>query len=233
MIKQIKEFGEKQFSEHMKQTAINVAKKYGLNAGKDCNSTYNNEADAFKHAYMQYWLAFRTSSSIAKKLGDEHEFDLKGNPSNEQNMDLWNNQIGRELAEEMSEKFGRDIEVYTLDWFDEYDTKKIVEKIRNGELITNPNDKRRYKDMELERLTHNDKIYSKEEYEGLVGEEKDKAVKNFIDYVIDHDWKIPTKADLDKKVQSGELIYVDNYTRSDGTKVQGYYRRKPYYKKHQ
>jgi hypothetical protein len=24
-------------------------------------------------------------------------------------MDLWNNQIGRELAEEMSEKYGRDI----------------------------------------------------------------------------------------------------------------------------
>jgi len=25
------------------------------------------------------------------------------------------------------------------------------------------------------------------------------------------------------------LIYVDDYTRSDGTKVSGYYRRRPYY----
>ena len=35
---------------------------------------------------------------------------------------------------------------------------------------------------------------------------------------------IPTKADVDKRTRIGELIYVEEYTRSDGTKVSGYYR---------
>ena len=167
---------------------------------------------------------------MTKYLGDRHEHGNNPDIRRDTNMDLWNNQIGREIAEEMSEKYSRDIEVYDLDWFDEIAEKKIVEKIRNGELITDPSDKRSYKNMELERLKHEDKVYSKEEYEKLFGEEKDIASKNFIDYVIDHDWKVPTKADLDMQVESGNLIYVENYTRSDGVKVSGYYRRKPYYK---
>ena len=36
---------------------------------------------------------------------------------------------------------------------------------------------------------------------------------------------MPTKEELDKRVHVGELIYVEEYTRSDGTKVSGYYRR--------
>ena len=51
----------------------------------------------------------------------------------------------------------------------------------------------------------------------------------YMDYIIDNNWEIPSVKNLDKKVQSGELIYVENYIRSDGTKVHGYYRRKPYY----
>lgn len=44
-------------------------------------------------------------------------------------------------------------------------------------------------------------------------------------------WKdismMPTKADVDKRTRIGELIYVEEYTRSDGTKVSGYYRAYP------
>ena len=39
--------------------------------------------------------------------------------------------------------------------------------------------------------------------------------------------KFPSRSDLDRRVRLGELIYVENYTRSDGTKVSGYYRRYP------
>lgn len=35
---------------------------------------------------------------------------------------------------------------------------------------------------------------------------------------------MPTKEALDKRVQTGELVYVSEYTRGDGTKVSGYYR---------
>lgn len=38
---------------------------------------------------------------------------------------------------------------------------------------------------------------------------------------------MPTKADVDKRTRIGELIYVEEYTRSDGTKVSGYYRAYP------
>ena len=39
--------------------------------------------------------------------------------------------------------------------------------------------------------------------------------------------KLPKKSELDKRVRLGELIYVENYVRSDGTKVSGYYRAYP------
>ena len=33
---------------------------------------------------------------------------------------------------------------------------------------------------------------------------------------------MPTKAEVDKRTRISELIYVEEYTRSDGTKVSGY-----------
>lgn len=56
----------------------------------------------------------------------------------------------------------------------------------------------------------------------------DKADKELIDAYIKqytHSKKMPTKEELDKRVYIGNLIYVEDYTRSDGTKVSGYYRR--------
>ena len=38
---------------------------------------------------------------------------------------------------------------------------------------------------------------------------------------------MPTKSEVDKRARIGELIYVEEYTRSDGTKVSGYYRAYP------
>ena len=37
---------------------------------------------------------------------------------------------------------------------------------------------------------------------------------------------IMSKAQADEKVKAGDLIWVNLYTRDDGTKVCGYYRRK-------
>ena len=38
--------------------------------------------------------------------------------------------------------------------------------------------------------------------------------------------KLPSEMELKQRVNNGELIYVHNYTRSDGTQVSGYYRHK-------
>ena len=42
-----------------------------------------------------------------------------------------------------------------------------------------------------------------------------------------NDKSYPEKEMLDTLVSSGDLIYVHEYTRTDGTKVNGYYRHKP------
>ena len=48
----------------------------------------------------------------------------------------------------------------------------------------------------------------------------------YIDNLVDKN-PMPTKQELDKRTRIGELIYVEGYTRSDGTKVSGYYRAYP------
>lgn len=48
----------------------------------------------------------------------------------------------------------------------------------------------------------------------------------YIDNIVDRK-PMPTKKDLDKRTRIGELIYVEEYTRSDGTMVSGYYRAYP------
>ncbi len=54
------------------------------------------------------------------------------------------------------------------------------------------------------------------------------ADKELIDLYADQllDDYIPEKGELDMRVFAGDLIYVNNYQRQDGTKVSGYYRRR-------
>ena len=52
-------------------------------------------------------------------------------------------------------------------------------------------------------------------------------VEEFIKQYFDNNKNLPQEDDLKQRVQSGELIYVHNYERQDGTKVSGYYRSKP------
>ena len=80
--------------------------------------------------------------------------------------------------------------------------------------------------MDLERLSEKDRIYAKEEYETFDNKTKEKVRIKYLEQGIDNNWKVPSKANLDKQVKSGGLIYVDNYERADGTKVIDYYRKK-------
>lgn len=54
----------------------------------------------------------------------------------------------------------------------------------------------------------------------------DKLLDHYLDQAFDQD-RFPTKEELDKRTRIGELIYVEEYTRKDGTKVNGYYRACP------
>ena len=67
-------------------------------------------------------------------------------------------------------------------------------------------------------------------YRGEINPNDLKEGTPLFDLYIDKitDWKpFPSKKELDKRVRIGELIYVEEYTRSDGTKVSGYYRAYP------
>ena len=233
----VKKFAEgaarQTFNDIVLNATYKAQKKYGFDMTKheySYSNTHNNEADAFKHAYMAWHLAWYYGDKRAKELGDMHEDETPNAPAYERNMDLWNNEIGREIAYEMKNKLGDSADILGTDWASDIASQKIWEKMQQGQLITNPiTDRRKFENMELERLTENDRIYSDGEFRNF--DEKVKALyyEKYMDYVINNKWEIPSVENLDKRVKNGELIYVDNYTRSDGTKVNGYYRRRPYY----
>ena len=210
-------------------------KKYGFDMTKheySYSNTHNNAADAFKHAYMSWHLSWYYGDKKSKELGNMHEDETPNAPECERNMDLWNNAIGREIAHDMKNEFGEDYDLLGDEWASEVASRRIFEKMQQGELITNPfKDKRKFENMELERLTENDRIYTDNEFRNFDEKLQAMVIEKYMDYVVGNNWEIPSKENLDKRVRSGELIYVNNYVRSDGTKVNGYYRRKGYYKK--
>lgn len=215
------------FNDDVLDATYKAQKKYSFKMGTGEHATWNNEADAFKHAYMQWKLSWKHGEAIAKKLGDMHEDETPNAPAGERNMDLWNNAIGREVAYEMKQKFGEDYDYVPMETASDYASNIIADKLRRGELITHPDDKRKFENMEYERLTESDRVYSNGEFANFDEKYKATMLDRYLDDAISNNWQPATTENLDKRVKSGDLIYVDNYTRADGTKIQGYYRRKP------
>ena len=60
---------------------------------------HNNDADAFRHAHWNYIMTQNIGGSEAKKFGDAHE-RYSQNEMGETLMDLYNNNIGRTLAQD-------------------------------------------------------------------------------------------------------------------------------------
>ena len=221
------------FNQVVLDATVKAQKKYGFDMTKksySLSNTHNNEADAFKHAYLSWLLSYKYGGDfVSEQLGNMHENEGNEYVRGEKNMDLWNNAMGREIAYDMKQQLGDDYDLLGDDWASEYASRKIYEKMQKGELITDPYDRRRYENLELELLTENDKVYSDGEFRNF--DEKVQALKmsKYMDYIVDNNWEVPTEKNLNKRVQSGELIYVEDYTRSNGTKVHGYYRRRPYF----
>ena len=139
------------FNFWMKQITKEYQKEYGFDMGVDNKKTWDNESDAFRHTYMQAFLTIYCGEDNAKNLGDEHEHEglIKRHNSNEANMDLWNNnqgrEIGLEITNELFNRYG-----YKINYFELYPTiknmiaERVMQRMKAGQLITNPNDKRRY-----------------------------------------------------------------------------------------
>lgn len=126
------------FSNKMVNHTKHYQKKYGFDSkeGNFTFSTHNNEADAFKHTFMQAWLTVHLGEDEAKRLGDMHENDGKdrSQPSGEENMDLWNNNQGREIGKEVwstfSYKNGYDFATIPYTKFNDIIAEKVHQRMK-------------------------------------------------------------------------------------------------------
>ena len=75
-----------------------------------------------------------------------------------------------------------------------------------------------FKDIDTNRIFTNEEI-------GQMSTDEYSRLENFINQQVAKG-KVMPEAQAKQQVQAGNLIYVNSYTRYDGTEVSGYYRRK-------
>lgn len=137
-------------------------KKYGFEIGTGEYDAWNNEADAFKHTFAAVDMALRYNAGASKLTGDFHEWQgrkYKGQNSNEENMDKWNNAEGRKIAQKIAKQAGSLAQLKLNAWSGKYDdliAEEVMKKIRKGDLIKHPTDTRKYKDTKSasQKLAH-------------------------------------------------------------------------------
>ena len=242
-----------QYDNHIVGLTKKYQKKYGFDMKN--SSTHNNQADAFKHAFLSAegsCFGFKSTGFIG---GWSHEIKgfFGGQPMPEFFMDATNNKIGRQIGLEVRNELGfmkRPLSESEREKYYDLIAKKIMKKMNEGELVTNLKDKRIQEQVESYNKLKNyaDKlINNKNHLTGYAANIDDDVVnlenrvfhnkeinpamtddKNIVNQVLkqyfENGNKMPTEEELKAQVNSGNLIYVDNYTRSDGTKVSGYYR---------
>jgi len=68
---------------------------YQEHIDSNLGSGHNDSYDAFRHAYVSGRFTQEYGKIIAHILGNKHENDTENNPPKEENMDKWNNAVGR------------------------------------------------------------------------------------------------------------------------------------------
>ena len=94
---------------------------------------HNNDVDAFRHAYVSGVFTQEYNANAADVFGRLNELFPTSSPTvdpAEQNMDLWNNSVGRKYGGKISDR------VKLLD--------ELKRALKNGELIIDPGDARNY-----------------------------------------------------------------------------------------
>ncbi len=135
---------ENEFTNVMLRDTANFQEKYGFEVGSN-GSAWNNESDAFRHAYMQAYLTLRLGEIPAKILGKYHEID--GNMHNNQDkaeeiMDLHNNSIGREIGNEIKNEHKNEKINPDNPEIKEIIARKVAERMQAGKLILDPSGRR-------------------------------------------------------------------------------------------
>lgn len=263
---------------------LKYQKKYGFDIGQN-NAAWNNEADAFRHAYMQSILAQRLTPYLGKNLSYHHEKqgNRHGQDLREANMDMWNNRQGQQIYNEIRREYP-DFAKLSEQQRKDIIAQKVVQRMRAGKLITGLDDRRKYKELKLNLpytpvrgiggvqnngsplgfaadidinrlarqlgsqsfnteipqqnksgfwgytnpLTNNNRIFTREEVGAMSNEEFAKNEKEIMAQVKAMNGIMPANSDLQREAAAGGgVVYVNSYTRSDGTKVKSYYRSRP------
>lgn len=203
--------------------------KYGLKKNP-IKPGWNDEIDAFRHTFMQAMLSLKIGETAARRLGTAYE--IYGDKADEQkhserNMDQWNNAVGRDIAREVKTIIeGKD---YTPEEIEDIVAEKVMQRMRKGDLITDPSDKRKFYERSfMDRILHpkNRVFYKGENITMNDLENNPDMMDSYLDQSLERNG-LPTKEELNSKVASGGVVYVEDYERSDGTKVSGYYRSYP------
>lgn len=83
------------FTQAYIQAAVNSANELGGLTGSSVNP-HNDQYDAYRHAMLSADLTNLFGETISKMIMDDYESENPSNPPAEKNMDLWNNNVGRE-----------------------------------------------------------------------------------------------------------------------------------------
>ena len=229
---------KRQIQKEMIRKSIDYSKPLNYKLGSPSSPTWNSEADAFKHAFMSAILSKRYSIPSSRAMGDAHE--LGSSSKDETNMDLWNNRVGRSIWKEVRKDLKGYENSFNDKFIEDYTAKKVVEKMREGKLITSPDDTRKFdKHPHINKFIKNiqgvstggaapindgNTFFATEDIAKMSTDEF-LAAEDIINNQIKNKIAIP-KSQANHGVSSGAYIYVNEYTRDDGTKVSGYYRRR-------
>ena len=136
---------QKDFNDEMVRKTWEYQKKYGFETSpRKGHEFWNNEADAFKHTFGSADMYFNMGNAGSIVGGIVHENETPHNPYYEWNMDSWNNAQGREIAKEIEKEYGKDFYNLPPQTRDDIIAAKVMDRMRSGQLITNPNDTRKY-----------------------------------------------------------------------------------------
>lgn len=159
----------------------------------------DNDVDALRHAFISGVYTIEYNEGIAELLGRLNEFttfDSQSTSAHSENMDLWNNDIGR--------SYGKKVKT----WDELY--LELMKALKTNELIIDLKDSRKYKgDKKIKRMPKSFVIKIKENKTGANTEFLDvrkKVVMSKADFIVAiREGKYPGFAV--RKHQSGEFPY--------------------------
>lgn len=132
---------QEEFNDRMVKATRKYQQIYNFEiSNKKGHEYWNNEADAFKHTFGSALMVFEMGNLGSFAGGVYHELKTNRNPKGEWNMDSWNNNQGREIAKEIKKEYG-ELNFIKLPKEKQEDiiAHKVMVRMKNGDLITSPN----------------------------------------------------------------------------------------------